>query len=115
MEPVDTRVRLTAKNLPLDADLLVRGLLRRRHGALLPRGREVDALRQEDVLHGRRREGAVRVRGDADRLQQVMWNLLSNAVKFTPDGGSIEVMRRPVRAAKFAFSPRRMQFSCCSK
>jgi PAS domain S-box-containing protein len=32
------------------------------------------------------------VRGDATRLQQVMWNLLSNAVKFTPKGGRIQVM-----------------------
>jgi PAS domain S-box-containing protein len=31
------------------------------------------------------------VRGDADRLQQVMWNLLSNAIKFTPAGGHVEV------------------------
>jgi signal transduction histidine kinase len=31
------------------------------------------------------------VRGDADRLQQVMWNLLSNAVKFTPAGGTLTV------------------------
>ncbi|APR88121.1 diguanylate cyclase/phosphodiesterase [Minicystis rosea] len=31
------------------------------------------------------------VRGDADRLQQIMWNLLSNAVKFTPRGGHIDV------------------------
>jgi PAS domain S-box-containing protein len=30
------------------------------------------------------------VRGDANRLQQVIWNLLSNAVKFTSEGGSIE-------------------------
>ena len=29
------------------------------------------------------------VRGDAGRLQQVVWNLLSNAIKFTPDGGTI--------------------------
>jgi signal transduction histidine kinase/ActR/RegA family two-component response regulator len=32
------------------------------------------------------------VRGDANRLQQVMWNLLSNAIKFTPAGGSIRVI-----------------------
>jgi PAS domain S-box-containing protein len=33
----------------------------------------------------------VRITGDADRLQQVMWNLLSNAVKFTPAGGRVTV------------------------
>jgi signal transduction histidine kinase/CheY-like chemotaxis protein len=31
------------------------------------------------------------VRGDANRLQQVLWNLLSNAVKFTPKDGQISV------------------------
>ena len=31
------------------------------------------------------------VRGDANRLQQVLWNLLSNAIKFTPRGGRVEV------------------------
>jgi PAS domain S-box-containing protein len=31
------------------------------------------------------------VRGDAGRLQQVIWNLLSNAVKFTSTGGRVEV------------------------
>ncbi|MCU0683350.1 MAG: response regulator [Polyangiaceae bacterium] len=32
------------------------------------------------------------VRGDPDRLQQVVWNLLSNAVKFTPKGGIVRVV-----------------------
>ena len=36
------------------------------------------------------------VRGDAGRLQQVMWNLLSNAVKFTPSGGRVEVFLQEV-------------------
>jgi signal transduction histidine kinase len=41
----------------------------------------------------------VEVRGDAQRLQQVVWSLLSNAVKFTPPGGWVRV---GVRAASGA-------------
>jgi len=40
--------------------------------------------------------GAGHVRGDGDRLQQVVGNLLSNAVKFTPSGGHITVRVRDV-------------------
>ena len=35
--------------------------------------------------------GSRTVRGDAGRLQQVIWNLLSNAIKFTPEGGRVDV------------------------
>jgi PAS domain S-box-containing protein len=31
------------------------------------------------------------VKGDAARLQQVIWNLLSNSIKFTPKGGKVTV------------------------
>jgi PAS domain S-box-containing protein len=31
------------------------------------------------------------IRGDRDRLQQVMWNLLSNAIKFTPKHGRVRI------------------------
>ncbi len=40
-------------------------------------------------LETRLTAGALRVSGDPDRLQQVLWNLLSNAVKFTPAGGTV--------------------------
>jgi PAS domain S-box-containing protein len=31
------------------------------------------------------------IRGDVNRLQQVVWNLLSNAIKFTPEGGRVMI------------------------
>ena len=34
------------------------------------------------------------LRGDPDRLRQIVWNLLSNAVKFTPGGGAVRVSVR---------------------
>jgi signal transduction histidine kinase/DNA-binding response OmpR family regulator len=47
-------------------------------------------------LHAALPARGVQVRGDPDRLQQVVWNLLSNAVKFTPAGGRVELAVRRV-------------------
>lgn len=38
------------------------------------------------------------VRGDPNRLQQVLWNLLSNAVKFTSRGGRVQVVLERVNS-----------------
>jgi signal transduction histidine kinase len=37
-------------------------------------------------------EPSIRVSGDPDRLQQIIWNLMTNSVKFTPRGGIISVV-----------------------
>lgn len=51
------------------------------------------AAAAKDVrLHIQAPPAPVIVRGDANRLRQVVWHLLANAIKFTPRGGAIDVI-----------------------
>lgn len=56
----------------------------------------LDALRPTADVKGMKLQtrfepGQCLVKGDPNRLRQVIWNLLSNAIKFTPRGGSVNI------------------------
>src|SRR5690606_21919057 len=50
------------------------------------------------VLEARVDASVPTLRGDPQRIQQVVWNLLSNAIKFTGQGGSVRLEARRVQA-----------------
>jgi signal transduction histidine kinase/ActR/RegA family two-component response regulator len=87
VEDVLDMARIITGNLRVDLKpLLIHAVIEAAVEALKP---TADAKRIEIVVE--RRNTPALIRGDANRLQQVMWNLLSNAVKFTPDGGRVTV------------------------
>jgi signal transduction histidine kinase/CheY-like chemotaxis protein len=49
------------------------------------------AAAKDVKLHVTTVPGQPAVRGDANRLRQIVWHLLANAIKFTPNGGEIFV------------------------
>jgi hypothetical protein len=67
---------------PVDLALVIEAAIETMQPAAQDKGIQIESLLSPAVG---------RVRGDANRLQQVIWNLLSNAIKFTPEGGRIQI------------------------
>jgi PAS domain S-box-containing protein len=84
--------RIISGKLRLDVELVDLGAVVASAAQTIEPAAQVKSLRLQTVIE----DGAARVYGDRQRLQQVVWNLLSNAVKFTPRGGKVQTHVRRV-------------------
>jgi signal transduction histidine kinase len=84
---VSGRIRLVVR--PVDLSVIVEQAV----DAIRPTA-DAKSIRLQTVLAS----PAGPVRGDADRLLQIMWNLISNAVKFTPKHGRVQVQLQHVKS-----------------
>lgn len=82
--------KLSLQQDPLDLSEIARNTLDNLHPQLVASDLQLDHDLQLNCW----------VRGDAVRLQQIIWNLLTNAVKFTPAQGTISVQVRRDEAAQ---------------
>jgi PAS domain S-box-containing protein len=79
--------RIISGKLRLDVELIEVGSVVSAAVATFEPAADAKGLRLQSVTD----DGAARIYGDRQRLQQAVWNLLSNAVKFTPRGGRVQV------------------------
>lgn len=101
LEVIERNTRAQARMIDdlLDMSRIVAGKLRLEvHAVDLPAviGAALDSLRPAAEARSIRLvqvldPDAGPIKGDPNRLQQVVWNLLSNAIKFTPKGGRVQV------------------------
>jgi len=101
LETIDRNAKIQAKVIEdiLDISRIVRGeisLNTRKVDLIAVINRTIEVMRPTAEIKNIQIEFSFDasvgyVKGDPERLQQVIWNLLSNAVKFTPNEGRVEV------------------------
>ncbi|MBD2014800.1 response regulator [Microcoleus sp. FACHB-53] len=74
--------KLSLNIVPVDLGIVIRAALENVRVAAVAKSLQIQTTISPTVR---------KIKGDAGRLQQVLWNLLANAVKFTPEGGEITV------------------------